>query len=419
MFFPSCSQQPTQEEISSEIIESTPDAIAPPEIPPVLPTEEIIQGTISIRHSWDETKAPTLAAIIKIFQSYYPDVLFDVLSVPADTLFDYFTTESSMGYGATILLGPAEWGPSLSELGIIADLTDVLDDEILNNLNPAAVKSGYIQDKLLSLPYSISGVVLFRNAELITIQPNTFDELVSLAQSTTRGSTIGAYLERSFFYSGAHLLGLGGQIIDTNQLPGFNNGAGVAWLQLLQDFELAGPVCYFSDDDLERFKQGQVGWIIDGTWNLNELTNAIGIENLAVDPWPTADGGTMSGFVQSENIYLNSKTDPSTQQAAVKFMQFFISPEAQSRLTDIGEIPANRQVFVSDKETQALINQVISALNGGSAYPVETEMDAFSLNLDLALRAFFDENMTAEQVLQSAQDSILAELEKANPTASP
>jgi len=410
-------------EITSQAIPELPDTIAStPSRPPVrtvFPTEEILRGTVSIRHSWDEAKLPVLAQIIKNFQAFHPNVMFDVMYIPQETLLDRFAADSREGIGPTLLLAPAEWGPLLYDQSLVADLTADIDKNVLDTLNQPALEAARQGESLLGLPYSIQGVVLFRNKDIITIKPDTFDDLVLLAQTSSQGDVIGAYLERSFLYSSAHLNGIGGQLIDSNGLPGFNNSKGVAWLELLKSFEQAGPTATYSDDDLERFKAGKVGWIIDGTWNLTALEEALGAEKLAIDPWPRYGSGHLSGYVTSENIYLNSNANPADRRAAIEFMEYLVKPEAQTLLAKNGLIPSANQVYLDNSASANLINQSIAALSGGTAYPNFPELSIYQQNIETALRAFFEQSLPVEQALQNAQDAILAQSAQSTPLAQP
>jgi ABC-type glycerol-3-phosphate transport system substrate-binding protein len=413
--FSACSQLSSIDENPPDLVESTQTTptFSPERTP--FPTEEIVHGTVSIRHSWDESQIPTLAAIIKSFQAYYPDVYFDVLYIPADSLKDRFISETNESLGPSVLLGPAEWGPEFYQNGLISNLNSDFDDSVLKTLNQPALGTVSSEDALIGLPYSISGVVLFRNKDIITIEPNTFDDLINLAQTATQGKDIGAYLERSFFYAGGHLNGIGGQLIDDNNLPGFNNGKGVAWLELLKEFELAGPTNYFTDDDLDRFKLGSVGWIIDGTWNLRSLADTIGPDKLVIDPWPDYEGGRLSGYVMSENVYLSSKVEDPDRHAAVKFIQFLVAPEAQTQIAGMGRIPASLRVNPSDPTYGLIIGEAIQALSMGTTYPVSPDMTIYNLQLDVALRNYYTQDLPPDQVLQNAQDAILSELAKSTP----
>ena len=112
----------------------------------------------------------------------------------------------------------------------------------------------------------------------------------------------------------------------------------------------------------------------------------------------------LSGYVQTENIYLNANTEGDDQMAGWKFMEFFLSPEAQAMLADIGHIPAIAGVEVTDP----LMLQAVEAFAGGAAFPVIPEMGAYWGPMDTALKSVFDEGADPAEALQAAYDSITA-----------
>lgn len=428
IFQASCSQfpgtpssnaaNPEQATINLETSTPRPPATAfAPSTP--FPTEVIIRGVVSIRHSWDETQLPVLAQIIKNFQAIYPNVLFDVLYVPVDNLRARYVQDTQDGIGPTLLLGPAEWGFELYKSGLVTDLSTLVSNNLVATLNQPALEAARLDNKLVGLPYSIRGVVLYRNKDIITLPPNTFDDFVTLAQTATQGDIIGAFLDRSFFYSGGNLEGLGGQLMDANGAPAFNNEKGVEWLGLLKKFEDVGPTDFYTDADLERFKQGKVGWIIDGTWNMHSLAEAIGADKLAIDPWPTYGNGQMAGFVTAENLYLSAKAQGDDQTATLRFIEYLLSPEAQTLLADANRIPASRTVNPTDSVYGPLTLQAITAVAHGATYPVAPEIGTYSTNLDISLRSFYENNASAEQALQSAQDAIQAVLAQNQASTTP
>jgi maltose-binding protein MalE len=302
---------------------------------------------------------------------------------------------------------------------LIENLSGLVSSERLAALNQPALGAAIYSDATIGLPYSIQGVVLYRNKDIITITATTFDELVTLAQTTTMGEVIGAILERGFFYSGGQLDGVGGQLMDSSYQPAFNDARGLAWIEMLSRFEEAGPPNDFSDADLERFKQGTVGWIIDGTWNMRSLAAAIGPEKLAIDPWPGYEDGRMSGYVLAENVYLSSQTSLETRLAATRFIDYLLSPEAQTHLAEVERIPAVSGVAITDPVTGPLIAQAMAALAGGATYPPVPQMTYYNLNLDIALRSIFIDGVPPDQALQTAEDAIRADLQLNFPTPSP
>jgi arabinogalactan oligomer/maltooligosaccharide transport system substrate-binding protein len=261
---------------------------------------------------------------------------------------------------------------------------------------------------LVGLPETIKGVVMFRNTDIIAEAPATYEDLVAAAQAATQGDVVGANLERGFFFSAAHLDGIGGALMDSNGDPMFNDEMGVEWLNLLNSFTDAGPTEYYTDNDVNLFKAGKAGLIIDGTWNTASLAEAIGADKLAIDPWPAVgETGHLSGYVQTENIYLNANVEGSDQAAAWKFMEFFLSSEAQAILanpTKAGHIPAITGVEVSDP----LMLQSMEAFSAGAVFPVIPEMGAYWGPMDTALQSVFDEGMDPAEALQTAYDSVVA-----------
>jgi arabinogalactan oligomer/maltooligosaccharide transport system substrate-binding protein len=198
--------------------------------------------------------------------------------------------------------------------------------------------------------------------------------------------------------------------MDRNGDPMFNDEKGVDWLNLLLKIQEAGiPGEWYTDNDVNLFKAGQAGIIIDGTWNMSGLVEAIGAENVAIDPWPAVgEEGHLSGYVQVENLYLNSNTEGDDQRAAWKFMEFFLSPEAQALLTEVGHIPSVAGVEISDP----LMLQAVEAFAGGVAFPVIPEMGAYWDPMETAIKSVADEGADPAAALQTAYDSIVAAIEE-------
>lgn len=389
--------------------------------PTLTATPVVVSGTIRIWHSWQEAQLPALLRAIAAFQEDYPFVLFDVLYVPEIDLRAAFEQASQEGRAPAVLIAPAEWGPELYSAGKVVDVSSLPQPQILNSLNPAAVEGARYQGALVGLPVDLRGVVLYRNAAIIPRSPATFDELVSLAQTATHGSTLGAVLDRSFYFSGAHLFGLGGELVDMDGNPAFNNEAGLEWANLLRDYELAGPTEFFGDSDLTAFKEGRAGMILEGTWRREELAEAIGMQNLAIDPWPVHGGGSLAGFVQSENIFLTPTALVEEHKVSWRFVEYLLTPEAQTAVAEVGMIPAISGSPVSVAASQVivrdpLIAQAMTALVDGVPYPTFPELPVYTVQLEIALRSIFDGRASPAAALQDASRMVNEALGSATPT---
>lgn len=404
---PPATAEPTSTVVSTTAVASVPT-----------PTEAILKGTVSIWHSWDEARLPGLLKAIAAFQAQYPDVVFDIQFVPSLDLKASYEIASSEGYAPLVMIGPANWGPEMFNQGWIADISGFVSEELIETLNPPAVGASRYRNALISLPVTIEGVVLYRNSSIIFDKAVTIDDLVSVARQTTGSDAVGAYLERSFYFSGGHLSGLGGSLMDSEGYPAFNDEYGVRWINLLRKLALAGPTEFFGDNDLQYFIENRAGYIIESTRQRNRLVEALGEVNVSIDPWPITQEGSLSGYVEAEAIYLSPEAVDQSNRAALEFVAMLLSPESQSALAEGGAIPAMSASAAFAPGSQAsirnkLIQEAMVALEDGVTYPVLPEMVHYPGPLDIALQATLIDGAPAEAALQTAEDSIRAALQTA------
>lgn len=385
---------------------TTPPVVETTEAPTAEPT---LQGTITLWHGWKANEINSLNSVVKAFQALYPDVTFDVLYVPFDDLKGKYETAVGAGGGPTVLIGAADWGPALFDATLVEDLKPLVAQEVVDTIVPAALSAVQYKDALVGLPQTLKGVVLFRNKAIIAEPVATFEELVTAAKAATAGDIVGADLEYGFFFSAGHLFGVGGTLMEANGDPTFNNEKGVEWVNFIKSFKDAGPVENYNDNDVNLFKAGKAGYIIDGSWNAADLAKAIGAENLVVDAWPTP----MSGFVQTENIYLSANATGDDQAAAVKFIEFFMSAEAQTMLAEVGtDIPMAGHIpaITGLEVTDPIEKGAVAAFATGAPFPVIPEMGAYWDPLNNALKKVMDEDADPAAVLLEAYDAIVAKI---------
>ncbi|MBN1955907.1 MAG: extracellular solute-binding protein [Anaerolineae bacterium] len=373
------------------------------------PGEESLSGTVVLWHAWKESEIAGLNEVIAAFQAANPDVTVEVLYTPFDDLRNKFETSAATGSGPTVLIGASDWGEPMYQANLIVGLDDMITDELQNSIIESAwggVTAG--DGTIVGLPQTLKGVVLFRNTQIIPEAATTWDEFAAAAAAATAGDVVGADLEYGFFFSAAHLTACGGELMTANGDPAFNNEAGVCWIELLQSFEDVGPAEYYTDNDVDLFKAGQAGYVIDGTWNTSGLAEAIGAENLAIDLWPTYNGSHLSGYVQTENIYLSVNAVDADRDASWAFMEFFVSEEAQAILANpsgAAHIPVVSSVAVTDPLMQGALDAFAAQ---GTPFPVIAEMGAYWGPMDTALQSVFYEGADPATALETAYESVTA-----------
>jgi ABC-type glycerol-3-phosphate transport system substrate-binding protein len=386
---------------------TTPTELSPR--PPLSPPPP--GSSVTIWHSWGINETKALQAIILSFQRLYPEVTFRLLYVPKDDLFNSFFNAAYLGQGPSLLLGPSKWGPDLFNEYLITDLEPYVQVNFLESINPSALASGVYNDSLISLPLSQHGLLMFRNTSVISTPPVSFDELEASSLKSTHGGIVGSYLERGSFFSSPAIIGLGGQVMDKDGYPAFNDQFGLEWFDLLEAFDDAGAVTFNTNWDLERFKQARVGIIIDGSWNISMLAQSIGADNLAIDPWPSSGTGHMSGWVETDNIFLNANTTGNNRFAALSFMGYLLDPNVQMHLAEVGHIPS----VITTQPRDDHFKQAMVAFLDGVPYPI-TETDellrVYWNELDKAIRDVFERGIDPKIALQTADQNIRISLEE-------
>jgi ABC-type glycerol-3-phosphate transport system substrate-binding protein len=388
----------------------------PIELPPPQPVSPPPAGSsVIIWHSWNGVESDAMKEIIQSFQRIYPDVTFTLQYIPPNDLFNTYYQSAYLGTGPSLLLGPAEWGVKLFDSGLITNLSPYVPAEFLTDIYPAARASGEYHSELISLPLSQHGVVMFRNSSIIESAPETFNQLTELSQEATRAGIVGTYLERGAFFSAAELLGLGGRMMDEQGFPAFDDSTGRQWLDLLADYDQAGAVTFNTNLDLNMFKRGRVGIIIDGTWNITSLQEAIGAENLAIDAWPTYGSGHMTGWVQADSIFLNTNTTGDNRFAALAFMGYLLDPDVQMLLAEVGHIPS----VSTTQPRNPLIQEAMVAFSYGVPYPISFDdswLQYYWSELNRAIQSVFVEGISPESALNTARDNLNSELNSLSAT---
>jgi ABC-type glycerol-3-phosphate transport system substrate-binding protein len=323
-----------------------------------------------------------------------------------DELRDKFASAAYLGGGPSLLLAPAEWGPGFADSKLLVDFTPYVNPDFLTTLNPAAVGTGRYQDKLISLPYALRGVLMYRNQSIIAQPAATFDQLVALCQAVSRLGAVGAAIDRGIFFTGAHLEGLGGELMDENGNPAFNNNSGTQWIDLLKSFDQLGITTFNSSRDRKLFEQGKAGLIFETSGNMSALKEAIGSDNLAIDPWPAYREGHLSGYVLADSVYLNANLAGEDVTAALAFAGYFLAPEVQTILAEVGQIPSGLNVTVRDR----LIREAMAAFANGVTFPIKPEAQVYWSVLESALLDIFNRGVDPATALQQAFDVISARL---------
>jgi len=356
-----------------------------------------IATTITLWHSMKDSEiAAMTGTIIPAFQEKYPNVQVELLFTPDNDLRGKFETAVSTGEGPDILVGHDDWGPAFYDALLVGDVSDVLAD-YGENINAAAVAEGSYAGVQVGVPYSLKGVVMYRNTDIMPEAATDVADLLTKAAAANSGDVYGFVGETGPFFAMGHLHKTG-DLMTPEGDPKFNSAAGVAWMEMLKSFDTVGPTSQDDDNDVNLFKQAKAGVIIDGAWNIGAFTDLGDV--VVIDPWPAG----MSGFVQSSYIFLNANVTGDQATAAKAFMGFLLTTEAQAAFyeSDPAFIPANNQVEVTDPLRQ----QAMAAFEGGVGFVTIPEMGAYWGPVGNAILAVRVDNADIQTTLDSAFQSV-------------
>jgi len=365
------------------------------------PSPNLSETIITIWHGLEEEGLLTFREIILAFQRQESGIQINLVYSPYDDLLDQYLSAVETGEGPDLVLGAGEWGHILYDHAAAGDVSNFVSSRLKSEINPPALAMVTYPDLMVGLPLNIKGVVMYRNTSILPEAPESVDDLIMKAREVTTPEVLGAYLDRGSLNSFSQLTACGGSLMYLNGYPAFNNQAGVCWLDLLESYSEAGAVAFNSEDDLNRFNNGTVGTIIEGTWNLGMLSDSLG-DNLMIDPWPDFNNSHLSGYVWSENIITPNLPIERTKAAKI-FSQFLLSHQAQVILSQHGYIPAITNLEVDDPA----ISQAIVALSRGTPYPGQPEIELYFKPLFEAFEAVFKRGVDAAEALQSAADQII------------
>jgi maltose-binding protein MalE len=369
---------------------------------PVAAEQDPLQNSkITLWHGLTRAELLTLHEVVSVYQRQFPNTSVTLRYVPYDDLYAAFSVAEAAPNETILLIGPGEWGPTLFDTGAIGDISSYATPEFLAGLNEPATTNNKYQNSLIGLPFSLTGVVMFRNRAIFPTAPVSIAQMEQMALNISAGNTVGTFLDHSPLYSLPHLTACQGRLMHADGTPAFNTPAGLCWLNLLKSFNKFGLTTYNTNADLDQFLAGRVGIIFEGTWEITTGVNSLGTD-LMIDPWPIYAEEPLSGYVWSQSIYMAADLSLRAESVGWKFMEFFLSEEAQLIWASSGKIPALYPLRMDDP----LLLQASVALSGAIPFPLKSEFEVYWQPLSRMISVGVQNNSDAANALQIAYDEI-------------
>ena len=367
-------------------------------------------GRVSIWLSWSPAEIDSLTGLSERFSLTHPEAEFEIAYFRDSELEGAFVEALQREAGPTIVIGPDTLGPRLWERGSIQDVTELMAPAIREALQPLALSQVTYQGALLGLPLAMDGVVLYANRDLAAQAVVRVEDWIAPAGGTPASSALGS-LDFGLLYTGGFMAACGGEWIDPSGQPGFRGPEGECWLGLMRGLSPSGQPAFNTDADLAAFQAGQVAWMVDGTWNLDTIAQAIGPSRLAIDPWPVyeATGRPLAGFVRTENAYLATDLSQADLEASWTFLAYLLSPEAQQQLSHpdrARHLPVVQAIGL----TNPLMAEAMDAITSGIPYPLDPRFALYQQPLERAISTVIRQAGDPTLTLQRAEQELASAL---------
>ncbi|MCS6871306.1 MAG: extracellular solute-binding protein [Anaerolineae bacterium] len=273
-----------------------------------------------------------------------------------------------------------------------------LTPEFRKTLTPLAWQLAQFEGQTRALPLLLESHALYVNRALVSTEP-----VGSLRELAGQAAQHGLILPRDFYPTAGIFFALNGALLDENGNSALSVNALGNYLIAFRALAKSDGVLLGAPED--RFRAGEVGYLLAGSWRLPVLRAALG-EKLGVIALPSVEGRAWQPVARAWQLYIGFGS-PFRQQC-LDFGAYLLSEQAQQRALDYGFLPALPAV----KSESALAPLASALYSAGVPLPNRPEMAALWTPLREAISAVLDENAdpltAASRAIARANERIAA-----------
>lgn len=286
-----------------------------------------IQATKEIVDAWNEDN---------------PDIQVEIVQAPTDSLDDKLTTQFAGEVAPDIIHYEVLGIVPFARDGYVADLTDLLSKETIDDIDPGVLESVTVDDQIIGAPTELQTYVVFANKTLLeaagveipTGDSMTWDELDEIAKATTSGDVHGitwglksptaAFMSLGMGFGSEYFTGKGDEMkveVKDADLEVPNRVR-----SMIEDGSVDPiGVTQSGSDVLATFYAGKAAMTVQGSYQVaNIATDApADMDWIVLPPLAGDDGAVQAANPQTLSINIDS---PYQEQAA-KFLDYFMQTD--------------------------------------------------------------------------------------------
>ncbi|WP_030341042.1 extracellular solute-binding protein [Streptomyces sp. NRRL S-1022] len=301
---------------------------------------------------WDTSnatnEAPTYKALVQQFEAANKNIKVKYVNVPFDQAQNKFDTAAGATGAPDVLRSEVGWTPAFAKKGFFLPLdgTDALAEQ--GKFEPNLIKQAQYEGKTYGVPFVTDTLALVYNKALfkkagITEAPKTWDDLkADAAKIKDKAGTDGYWGSTQAYYAQTFLYGEGADTVDVAAKKITVNSAAAkkaygTWLSLFSGKGLhkadATADAYAHIQD--AFVNGKVAAIIQGPWEITNFYKGSAFKdksNLGIATVPAGSAGKAGAPTGGHNLSVYAGSDKAHQQAALKFVKYMTSAQAQETI---------------------------------------------------------------------------------------
>ncbi|MBD3941430.1 ABC transporter substrate-binding protein [Microbacterium sp. NEAU-LLC] len=380
---------------------------------------------VTVWHYWDGTNADTFDAMADEYNAAHPDVKISASNVPNADFLTKLRASATSKTLPDIAIGDLVWVPQIEQIGSLADLSDLLPEATIADINPALTSFGTIDGKQVSVPVSANNLAymynktLFEEAGLDPEQPpTTWEELMATGKAVlektgkpgydlfTQAGDNGEGLTWNFQ---VNLWQAGGEFLtEDNSAAAFNTPEGQKALQFWVDLIDSGVSPYAKWGEFEK---GQGGSAQEGSWMVG-IWAADPPFDFGVAKAPYPSDGVPATNLGGEQAMVFDNSDDETK-AAADFLAWFLEPEQVTSWSEAtGMLPVTNSVATSSdyldwvNTSEPRLLPFVEQMADAHARPNTPLYPKISLAFAQEIETALSGQVSVEDALANAEDAV-------------
>ena len=387
-------------------------------------------GAVTLQFQSLSDQPATQAAVKSIVDDWNaenPDVQVEIVQAGWDGAFDKLITQFTGGTAPDIIHFEASSIVSFGADGYLADLTDLIDEDLKSDISEGIWASVTQDDQIIAYPSTLQSYMAFANADLLEAagievpagDTMTWDELQEIAKATTTGGIYGLGWGLASPTATMMSLGLGFD-------GGFFEGSGADASIEVGDDELAVPerihemaytdksidptsLTQSGSDVLASFYGGKVAMTVQGSFQATNIANDApeGFNWVALPPLEGSEGAIQAANPQTYSVNVDSEH----VEESADFLNFFMSGDnlaqiayADALIPSSGAARAEVEELAADNPAWTQVLASGEGLVGPPFLKVEKYTEWKDTIATPAFQQYLADQITSEQLATQLSD---------------